>query len=75
LQLTATTKVTNLLKSEDGLCEGVRQALINLCLSVCLSVPSAHSALEWRVLTESLPLALMLRYMLRSQAPIVLTDR
>ena len=27
------------------------------------------------MLSENLPLALMLRYMLRSQAPIVLTDR
>ena len=38
-------------------------------LRICLS------ALEWQVLSENLPLALMLRYMLRSQAPIVLTDR
>jgi len=32
------------------------------------------STSEWQLLTENLPLALMLRYMLKSQAPIVLTD-
>jgi hypothetical protein len=30
---------------------------------------------NWLSLTDGLPLALMLRYMLRSQAPIVLLDR
>lgn len=30
---------------------------------------------DWLRLTEDLPLSLMLRYMLRSQAPIILTDR
>jgi hypothetical protein len=33
------------------------------------------SALEWQILAEDLPLSLMLRYMIRSQAAIVLTDR
>jgi hypothetical protein len=30
---------------------------------------------DWLRLTDGLPLSLMLRYMLRSQAPIILTDR
>ena len=35
---------------------------------------AAPSALEWSILTENLPLALLLRYALRSKAPIVITD-
>jgi hypothetical protein len=35
----------------------------------------APGLLDWLRLTDGLPLSLMLRYMLRSQAPIILTDR
>ena len=43
------------------------------CVDLNRLVPTTVE--EWRNLTEGLPLAYMLRYMLRSQAPIVLTDR
>lgn len=36
---------------------------------------SPINALDWIVLTDGLPLAHMLRYMIRSRAPIALTDR
>jgi hypothetical protein len=40
----------------------------------CGDIPSPNPQ-EWCILTESLPLALTMRYILRSQAPIALLDR
>lgn len=43
----------------------------------CTNLNRLHppSLVDWRVLAEGLSLAHMLRYMIRSRAPIVLTDR